>query len=265
MAQQIIRKLTWFVPFTKFARFAWFTLFMRLSLLAALLACTATGAAAAGDAALRSGLASEGSSKRTPYWRERVSLFNPLTHRAEVVMIGDSLTDGAEWHELFPGHNIANRGIDSDTTDGVLARLDGLVAARPQLAFVMIGINDFADAHRSVAAVWASYQQIVQRLERSGITVVVVSTLPCHAAKGAWKSCGRYNSKIRALNTRLVRLEGGSVTFLDLWPALVAGGNLKAEFTFDGIHLNGNGYQQWTRAMAPFMPVMAVPARSKNP
>ena len=130
------------------------------------------------------------------------------------------------------------------------------------LAFVMIGTNDFADAHRSVAAVWANYQQIVKRLESSGIKVVVVSTLPCHTVKGAWKSCGSYNSKIRVLNTRLARLSGSRVTFLDLWPVLVAGGNLRAEFTFDGIHLNGNGYQQWKKAMAPFMPVIAaLPAR----
>ena len=231
-------------------------------LAAMLVSCTAASASTAGDAAPPARQMSARSAERTPYWRERVSLFNTITHRAEVVMIGDSLTDGAEWHELFPRHNIANRGIDSDTTDGVLARLGDILAAKPQLAFVMIGINDFADAHRSVAAVWANYQQIVKRLESSGIKVVVVSTLPCHTVKGAWKSCGSYNSKIRVLNTRLARLSGSRVTFLDLWPVLVAGGNLRAEFTFDGIHLNGNGYQQWKKAMAPFMPaIAALPAR----
>ena len=51
--------------------------------------------------------------------------------KPDVVMIGDSLTDGAEWREIFPDQKIVNRGIDSDTTDGVLARLDEIVSIKP--------------------------------------------------------------------------------------------------------------------------------------
>ena len=188
-----------------------------------------------------------GSPERTSYWRERVSLFKAITHHADVVMIGDSLTDGGEWRERFPEQNIANRGID--TTDGVLARLDDIVAARPQLAFVMIGINDFADAHRTVAAVWANYQQIV------------LSTVTCNEAKGAWKSCASFNSQIRRLNIRLATLASPSVTVIDLWPAFVTRGNLRSDFTLDGVHLNGDGYRQWKNAIAPFMPISAPPVR----
>lgn len=202
-----------------------------------------------------------GGPERASYWRERVSLFKAITHHADVVMIGDSLTDGGEWRELFPEQNIANRSIDSDTTDGVLARLDDMVAARPQLAFVMIGINDFADARRTVAAVWANYQQIVLRLEAGGVKVIVLSTLPCNEAKGAWKSCTSFNSQIRRLNTRLATLASPSVTVIDLWPAFVTRGNLRSDFTLDGIHLNGDGYRQWKNAIAPFMPISAPPAR----
>src|SRR3954464_460041 len=75
-----------------------------------------TGSAVAADA-----------SQRSSYWRERTSLFRVIGQKAEVVMIGDSLTDGGEWAELFPQQDIVNRGIDSDTTHGVLARLDTLL------------------------------------------------------------------------------------------------------------------------------------------
>lgn len=199
--------------------------------------------------------------ERSSYWRERVSLFKTIRHRADVVMIGDSLTDGAEWGELFPEQNIANRGIESDTTDGLLARLGDIVEAKPKLAFVMIGINDFSDAHRSVAAVWANYQQIVSRLVSAGTQVIVLSTLPCNKTKAAWKSCAALNEKIRELNTQLSTLAGSGVTVIDMWPALVAKGNLKGEFTFDGIHLNGEGYRQWKNVIAPFMPMSPAPSR----
>lgn len=133
--------------------------------------------------------------------------------------------------------------------------------AKPKLAFVMIGINDFSDAHRPVAAVWANYQKIVSRLEAGGIKVIVLSTLPCNKTKGTWKSCATFNSKIRELNTRLAMLASSSVTVIDMWPALATKGNLRGEFTFDGIHLNGDGYQQWKNAIAPFMPVNSARVR----
>jgi hypothetical protein len=43
--------------------------------------------------------------------------------RAEVVMLGDSLTNFGEWGELLDRPGAANRGIGMDTTEDVLARL----------------------------------------------------------------------------------------------------------------------------------------------
>ncbi len=212
----------------------------------ALLAALGAGAAAAAGP--------QAQPERSPYWRERSSLFRTLP-RHEVVMIGDSLTDGAEWAELFPGQDIANRGIDSDTSDGVLARLDDILAGKPRQAFLMIGINDFADGQREVDAVFASYSAIVGRLERAGVRVVVQSTLPCNEAKGQWKSCASINGKIARLDARLATLASARVAFVDLRPALAAGGQLDGDLTFDGVHLNGEGYRRWQRAIAALMPV----------
>ena len=194
--------------------------------------------------------------ERSSYWRERTSLFRTLPGHADVVMIGDSLTDGAEWAELFPQQRIANRGIDSDTTDGVLARLDDILAARPRQAFLMIGINDFADLQRDADAVFADYRAIVAKLERAGVKVVVQSTLPCNAAKAAWKSCAAILGRIDQLNARLATLASTNVRFVDLRPVFAAGGGLGEEFTYDGVHLNGEGYRRWQRAIAPFMPAL---------
>ncbi|MBC7470900.1 MAG: hypothetical protein H7322_16380 [Ramlibacter sp.] len=192
--------------------------------------------------------------ERSSYWRERSSLFRTLPGRADIVMVGDSLTDGAEWAELFPQQHIVNRGIDGDTSAGVLARLDDILEARPRQAFLMIGINDFADAKREVDAVFADYRAIVERLRQAGVQVVVQSTLPCNATKAAWKSCASINGKIAQLDARLATLASSRVRFVDLRPVLAADGNLKDEFTYDGVHLNGDGYRRWQHAIAPFMP-----------
>lgn len=34
----------------------------------------------------------------------------------DIVFVGDSITDGAEWEDLFPNYYIANRGISGDTS-----------------------------------------------------------------------------------------------------------------------------------------------------
>ena len=53
------------------------------------------------------------------YYQNKISFFKVNGSRADIVMIGDSITDYAEWSELFPNKKIANRGIGGDTTKGV--------------------------------------------------------------------------------------------------------------------------------------------------
>src|SRR5215472_17420528 len=95
----------------------------------------------------------QGADQPSSYWTEKKSFFDTLGTYASTVMIGDSLTDGAEWKEMFPGTAVVNRGVDGDTTAGVLRRMDGITSARAKKAFIMIGINDFKEG-RTVDAVF---------------------------------------------------------------------------------------------------------------
>jgi len=63
-------------------------------------------------------------------------------HDYDIVFIGDSLTDSAEWEDLFPSSNIANRGIGGDRTNGVLKRMNSIYSTNASKAFIMLGIND---------------------------------------------------------------------------------------------------------------------------
>ncbi len=186
------------------------------------------------------------------YWMERASLFRELKSTAAIVMVGDSLTDGAEWQELFPGISIANRGIDGDTTDGILKRLDGILPLHAEKAFLMVGINDFIEAERSVDAVFANYRKIISVLHRSGTRVYVQSTLMCNERKASVKSCSTANEKIRQLNKRLAEPGAGEFTFVDINRSLSGPHGLKDELTCDGIHLNGRGYLLWRNEISAF-------------
>ena len=212
---------------------------------------------------------------RPAYWRERVSLFRAFGGTADVVMLGDSLTDGAEWQEIFPDQAIVNRGIDGDTADGVLERLDGVLALRPQLVVLMIGINDLTDGpdgpggpggagRRSVDATFADVRATVDRLVAAGTRVVLMSTLPCNVTLGAWKSCAAAAPAVRALNLKLAGLASARVAWVDLAARLSDAGGLRADYTFDGVHLNGEGYRVWRDAIAGLMPAGLQRTRSRR-
>jgi len=42
-------------------------------------------------------------------------------------MLGDSITEQVDWHELFPGRANSHRGIAGDTSAGVVNRLDEVI------------------------------------------------------------------------------------------------------------------------------------------
>jgi lysophospholipase L1-like esterase len=186
------------------------------------------------------------------YWLEKKSFFETFHAPAAVVMVGDSLTDGAEWSEMFPDAKIANRGIDGDTTEGVLERMDAILALHPEKAFVMVGINDLMRGS-SVDAVAQRYGKIVAALRGRGAEVFVQSTLPCNAAKATWAPCAAANEKVKQLNLRLAALAPQTVTFIDLNRKLADAAGLKSGLTYDGVHLNGSGYRLWRDEISQYV------------
>ena len=58
---------------------------------------------------------------RSTYWHQKQTLFESLpTSPEDIVMLGNSITDGGEWAEILDNVHVKNRGISGDTTDGVL-------------------------------------------------------------------------------------------------------------------------------------------------
>ena len=64
------------------------------------------------------------------------------TKKADVVMLGDSLTSNVNWSELFD-RRIINRGVGGDITDGYLQRLKYVYDLKPKKVFINGGTNDF--------------------------------------------------------------------------------------------------------------------------
>ena len=79
------------------------------------------------------------------YYHQRVSLFRSLPQTTgDIVFLGNSITDGGEWTEMFADPKVKKRGISGDSTSGVLNRLDEVYNRKPAKVFLLIGVNDLA-------------------------------------------------------------------------------------------------------------------------
>lgn len=161
---------------------------------------------------------------------------------AEVVFLGDSLIADGPWAELYS--DIHNRGIGGDRTDGVLARLDEVLAARPKVILTLIGSNDLSAAVPA-AQVVRNYRAILERIRRDcpATRVCVAALLPVNQNMVGAPIYS--NDQVRSVNEPLRSLvaEFPNAQFFDLLDLLRDDkGDLKAEYSKDGLHLNIKGY-----------------------
>lgn len=183
------------------------------------------------------------------YYYQRESHFQSLQAPSHpILFVGNSLSDGAEWNELFPGRPVLNRGISGDITSGVLSRLPSLIALQPEKVFLMIGVNDLA-RDSSVEQVARNYQAILSAFKtQSPHTMVYAqSLLPVNPSFGKFSGHAKKHQEIRALNQRIQQQATSmGYVFVDLHSAFCdSSGHLDARFTNDGLHLNGAGYLHW--------------------
>ena len=79
------------------------------------------------------------------YYHQRATHFRTLPKtKNDILFLGNSITDGAEWRELFADNQVKNRGISSDISAGVVNRIDEIALRKPAKVFLMIGINDLS-------------------------------------------------------------------------------------------------------------------------
>lgn len=107
------------------------------------------------------------------------------TNTADIAFVGDSLTERCEWGEYFPNQKVVNRGIGSDTTDGVLHRLDTVVNVNPRKIYLMVGINDLSQDVKQEQIV-ENYNGILTQLKQSlpNTEIIVESVLPTDEKQG---------------------------------------------------------------------------------
>ena len=199
--------------------------------------------------------------KPAPDWRAIFQLHyaqrvDEFRHENElfqnVILVGDSITEGFDVAKYLPGRRVINRGIGADVIGndlpkddkrGVLKRIDESFFNVPATdAFLLIGINDLGDNH-TPDQIEAGYREILEKVKKGAprLKVHVQSLLP---TRGNYT---KHKANINDINERLQKLaKEFGYDFIDLHSLMTDDkGDLKQELTADGLHINADGYKIW--------------------
>ncbi len=185
-----------------------------------------------------------------PVIKPRVTLFKYFPIDSDVVMIGDSITQGGIWAEFFPNTLIANRGVGGDTTEDILRRMDTILDVSPSKALIMVGINDL---HQGIEVnqIFKNYKKIIKELTSKNIDVILQSTIECSIIHCG----GSILESVRDLNRMLSQYAiDNKIQYVNINKGMVSeGGGLLKQYSYDGIHLLGSGYLMWSKSISKFI------------
>lgn len=187
------------------------------------------------------------------HWTNRVNGFRMQNEPFQnVVLLGDSITEGFDVGKYFPGRRVLNRGIGADVigndlpeTDnrGVLKRLnESVYDCSATDVFLLIGVNDFGSG-RTPEVMEEGYRDILAQIKKEAprVRVHVQSVLPTR------DKYAKHNANIVDFNGRIKKLaEANGCDYIDLHALMIDDkAELKAEYTNDGLHLNEAAYRVW--------------------
>ena len=148
---------------------------------------------------------------QSEYNLRRRTLFEVLpVLSSDIVFLGNSITDGCEWAELFNNRHIKNRGISGDRSGWLLERLDPIIEGHPKKLFLMIGINDLISG-ASPDEVLANIGRLIDRFQAESrwTKIYVQSILPVNGDLPGYERRKACAPLIVPTNKRLaVRREG---------------------------------------------------------
>jgi lysophospholipase L1-like esterase len=192
-----------------------------------------------------------------------------------VVFMGDSITDGWNLAESFPGKPFVNRGISGQVTAQMLVRLyPDVLDLKPAAMVVLAGTNDIARNNGPVTLtmIEENIMAMTELAQLHGIKVLLSSVMPISdypylrqqsatpapvvpggrgAAPRQKMTDGRPPSDILKLNAWMKDYAARvNATYVDYFSAMVDDkGWLKDGISADGLHPNAEGYSIMTRVL----------------
>lgn len=166
-----------------------------------------------------------------------------------ILFVGDSITHGTNWGDWIDFADTQNISVPGYSTDDVLNQLSNIAEIKPDVISLLIGTNDFGnpDLNRSGEEVGTRVLGIINQIQIDNpkVQMIVNSILPRSEV---------FADRIKIANKIISSDINVSVTYLDCWPALSVGDQLRDEYLLvDGfdVHLSDAGYAAWRTILIP--------------
>lgn len=196
--------------------------------------------------------------KYSTFYYQRATLFEELPVTSDdIIFLGNSITNGAEWAELLNNSRVKNRGISGDVCMGVYDRLFPILKGKPSKIFLLIGINDVS-AGLSADTIVGRIEKIVQKIKCDSPTtkLYLQSLLPVTDYYKKFSSHTSRPGVIPVINAGIKEIaDREGVVYIDLYSGFVdcATGKMNKGYTNDGLHLLGKGYLKWVEIIKPYV------------
>ena len=189
---------------------------------------------------------------------KRYQVLNSYVKKGQILFVGSSLMEQFPIYEFIQNYDINatiyNRGIGGYTTFEMIKALDTMVFdLKPSKIFINIGTNDLNDKDCSIDELVKRYEEIlnkiIQRLPNTMIYVMAYYPINSEHDFGnefmKQVLMIRTNERIQAANKAIEEMSNRlGIRFIDVNQNLKDDkGNLKAEYSVDGMHMYASGYQ----------------------
>lgn len=177
------------------------------------------------------------------------------------LFLGDSITEVYDLDKYYKAYKVVNSGISGDQTNNIYDNLNKRAYIyNPSTIFLLIGTNDFEHGKTNEEIVKKIEDIIYEiNLNLPNAKVYLESIYPVNNTndeKINKEMVGeRDNNRIKDVNKSLKKYcNNKNCTYLDIYDLLKdSDGNLKLEYTKDGLHMSSKGYEIVTKELKKYM------------
>lgn len=194
--------------------------------------------------------------------------FNPTDlypiDNEDIVLVGNQLIGGPEWHELFDNANVKARNSWTDVVDGLPSLAKNVAKKSPKQIILLPSYNgkNLAKGHNlsgnfNADSIVAYVDQAINNIKEvsPNTSIVLQSLIPVSSNYEKYVDFKYTAKKTITANKKLQKLaKKHKIEWVDLYSVMAdENGDLKAEYTNDGFKLMGKGYSAWAEVLKPIV------------
>ena len=181
-----------------------------------------------------------------------------VVKKDKIIFLGDSITCYYDLKKYYDNKNIINQGIEGNTTKDVLERLQtGVYDYNVKKVILLIGTNDIGNQEDPIENIKLIINKI--KSHDNSIEIIVESIYPINNTDDPkvsdYSAEKRSNEKIKETNKKIKEIcKEKNITYVNVYDELTdKNGNLKLEYTVEGLHISDEGYKKITNVLSKYV------------